>query len=126
MTKKTIEYGDDKAFNELLVGRKVTAVTEDTLVLDDSTVLTVEPNIGGCSCGAGDYWINELNSCDNIITKAETEWSENDDYNNVIRLFVYAENKKINLIEVEGNDGSGYYGSGYEVAVRLPSGASND
>jgi hypothetical protein len=35
----------------------------------------------------------------------------------VYRLFVYAANDRINVLSVEGDDGNGYYGTGFTLTV---------
>ena len=111
----------------LLVGHKVEKVADDHLMLDNGTVLRLEGNEGGCSCGAGDYFLTKLNGCDNIITNVEVEEKTGgDDYGtdeSVYRIFVFAEDKHL-LAEFEGYDGNGYYGTGFNIAVRYPEGAA--
>jgi hypothetical protein len=74
-----------------------------------------------------------LNGCDNIITNVEVEDHSDSDYAECAacgktscyehdnpgyyRIFVYAEDKKINLASFEGSDGNGYYGTGWWLAV---------
>jgi len=109
----------------LFLGHKVEKVTDDHLLLDNGTVVKVVPNEGGCACSAGDYSLKALNGCDNIITRVEFEttavtvddgWGESDQ---AYRIFVVAEDKRINLVDIEGSDGNGYYGTGYELLVRI-------
>ena len=46
----------------------------------------------------------------------EDKWSDEYSY----KIFVYAENKKIKIVQVDGDDGNGYYGTGYSIAVKFP------
>lgn len=129
---------DDKAgITAQLVGRRVVAVgapgseavgAPGTLTLDDGTTLTITPNDGGCSCGAGDYWLTELNTCTNAIMAVEFDDSPSGDYDDspsgdydegegAYRIFVLAENERIKLMEIQGSDGNGYYGTGYWIEV---------
>jgi hypothetical protein len=122
-----IDESDAKRINDLFFGRKVVKVSDDRLRLDDGTELRVVPNQGCGGCSAGWYELKALNGCDNAITRAEVveeqvvgeaEWDEERRYT----LFVYADNQKINLATVEGDDGNGYYGTGFEIVVtRVPS-----
>jgi hypothetical protein len=104
---------------ELLVGRKVVSVTEDTMTLDNDTVLEIAP-AGDCCAW---YDIRHLGTVDNIITDVKFESGgfdepKRDGAREWYTLFVYADNEKINLLTVEGNEGSGYYGRGYKVRVK--------
>ena len=122
--EKTLREYDEEAIEKLLLYKSVTKASEDTLVLSDGTELTIVPNDGGCSCGAGDYYLEELNGCENMITSVLFDKKEENDSfyygNRTYQIFVYAENKKINLLSVEGDDGSGYYGTGYRIDVCFP------
>jgi hypothetical protein len=105
------DENDDEALTALLVGHKVTKVADDKLMLDDGTELTLAGNEGGCSCGAGDYELRELNGVDNIITKVELVCEPDADGRMAMgfyEIFVYADNQLINLARFEGSDGNGF------------------
>lgn len=123
---------DDSELRDLLVGKSVVSATVSenmdspgysavgTLVLSDGTVLQVGGNIGGCACGAGDYDLTELNTVDNIITNVQVIEPPEDSYGDrsgAYRVFVFADNVPINLATFEGDDGNGYYGTGFWVEV---------
>lgn len=120
--KTEVTQDDKDAIRDLLLFHSVAVVSDDKLVLDDGTELTIEPNDGGCSCGAGDYAITALNGCDNVITSVTVEEETDARDDTVYSVFVYAENQQINLLSVSGNDGSGYYGTGYRIRVTKPVG----
>jgi hypothetical protein len=114
---------NENEIKELLLYHKVTKVSEDTLVLDNGTELTIEANVGCGGCSSGWYEITELNDCDNVITNVELicgdanpddSYSEEKSY----KIFVYAEDKHIKLLQVDGSDGNGYYGTGYTIYVK--------
>lgn len=105
-----------------LVGRKVVAVTEDALVLDTGKVLYVRTE-GGCCAW---YDITNITKVDNIIMDVRiehTEWDWDSDERPAsgaaerFSIFVYADNTEVNLLAVEGNEGSGYYGRGYRIML---------
>ena len=95
------------------------------ILLDDGTVLLLEGHDGGC-CYAGCYsleYLAPLSGVDNIITNVEfhnAPASDHGDGEGVYSIFVYTDNKKINLVTFEGSDGDGYYGTGYYITVRKP------
>lgn len=106
---------------DLLIGHSIVKVNENTLELDNGTQLEFIGN-NGCCCGAGEYDITELNECKNVITNVEFEdeadnsgWGDAHSY----KIFVYAENKKIKLLQCDGDDGNGYYGTGYHINIKL-------
>ena|SRR3990167_5886567 len=121
MTPRTIYHTDKEKIVALFVGKSVSKIDDDKLYLNDGTLLQIVPNTGGCSCGAGDYELTELNSCENIITNVEVvdSYPETTDYSetHTYEVFVYAENRKINLLTVQGDDGNGYYGTGFWITV---------
>jgi hypothetical protein len=128
----TLDEDDQSKITDLLMGRSVRKVADDHLLLDDGTMLRIMPNEGGCSCGAGDYEIEVLNEVENVITKVEFDYrvDGDDSYLRIpygdprredygfYRIFVYAGDRKINLLQVNGSDGNGYYGTGFQILVR--------
>ena len=135
MTEYKIDDYDESAANEqavreLLIGRKVVSVEEvgqryydkrHVAVLDNGVVLEFTGNQGCGGCSEGWYEVDELNRVDNAIMsvefeqgEAQGEWGKVDAF----RIFVYAENEKIKLLEVTGHD-NGCYGTGYYVTVRV-------
>lgn len=119
-------------FKNALIGHKIVSVstsdeeyysTVGTIVLDDGTVLELEGNEGGCCCSAGDYELTTLNHVDNIITNVEfvdSPSGDDEDGDGTYKIFVFADNTMINLATFEGDDGSGYYGSGYDIRIKKP------
>lgn len=113
---------NEKDLKKLLVGHSIKKVNYRTLELDNGVILEFIGN-DGCCCGAGCYSVEELNDCDNIITNVEFEdeilddssWRSEHSY----KIFVFAENKKIKLMQCDGDDGNGYYGTGYHINVKL-------
>lgn len=107
------------------------------LTLSDNTTIKVWGNDGGCACSAGCYPLAHLAEVDNIITNVEVEEKPGGDdtpcrtcgaeyciedgheegYEGYYRIFVYAENEKINMASFEGSDGNGYYGTGWWLDV---------
>lgn len=116
---KTIEYDDAKEIKDLFVGRKIVSADKDqsTMTLDNGTVLKIVPNQGSC-CSSGDYWLKDVAGFDNAIMNVEVIESTNDNYT-LYSIFVYTEGietaKEVAIIE--GDDGNGYYGSGFTINV---------
>ena len=124
-------YYDDDDMSPVLAGRYVTKVDGDTLTLDDGTLLAFEGNERCGWCCSGNYGLTELfqrgtptariMSAD--VTTRLTD--EDDEYSDVIyTLFVIVDDERLPLAEFEGNDGNGYYGSGFHVTVTRKGAAS--
>jgi hypothetical protein len=114
-------YQEDK-IKSLFVGRKVVKAEGSELTLDDGTVLQVIPNDGGCSCGAGDYYLDNLNKFDNVITDVEIKAvpDSNDTWESsyTYQLFVYSGGISTSVADIKGDDGNGYYGTGFDIYVK--------
>lgn len=111
-----VSYTEEDKIKNLLMGRTVTKVGDSKLLLDDGTVLVVQGNHGCGGCANGWFDITELNECPvNAIMNVEFTNDADDEYE-VFRIFVYAENERIKLLEVDGSD-NGYYGVGYWIEV---------
>jgi hypothetical protein len=111
---------DEKQITDLLMGHSVAVAGEGILRLDNGTELEIIPNEGGCVCGAGDYELAALNGIENVITRVdfETEDIDTDMGDLSYRIFVYAGDQRVNLLSVDGSDGNGYYGTGYEIRIK--------
>ena len=117
---KRLEYYDEQEIKKLLIFRKIVKVDDETLYLDNGIELKVLPNEGCGGCSAGWYDIEELNGCDNAITNIEFACDCIEDESYSYKIFVYAENKRIKILQVDGDDGNGYYGTGYSILVKMP------
>lgn len=111
---------DEDIIKDMLIGHSIKKINNHTLQLDNGIELEFYGN-EGCCCGAGCYDITELKGCRNVITNVEFEdesvdkdYSEGHSY----KIFVYAENKKIKLLQCDGDDGNGYYGTGYHIRIK--------
>ncbi len=115
---ESIRETDGERITQLFVGRTVEKVDEDRLRLDDGTELQIVPNYGCGGCSNGWYQLEELNGCENVITRAEVVDEHIDGMDgHRYTLFVFADNQKINLATIEGDDGNGCYGTGFEIVV---------
>jgi hypothetical protein len=122
MSEAIYSESDEQAIADLLMGHSVAVAGKSVLRLDDGTELEIVPNEGGCACSAGDYELSSLSGIENVITRVELAREDTDEYGEdaIYRIFVYAGNQQVTLVEVAGSDGNGYYGTGYEVVVRRP------
>lgn len=130
-----LDYEDQDKIAGLLVGRRITTadIGTGTLTLDNGTVIKVIPNQGGCSCSAGDYELSRLATVDNAITSVrlvndpandDYDWSGPSPERGGYRIYVVTANEEIEVVAVDGDDGNGYYGTGYELLVSLAEGSA--
>jgi hypothetical protein len=137
MIMTTYSYTDD--LSEVFVGRRIVKAEGDVpapnidgwfsgtppygrLTLDDGTKVYVVGNEGGCICSAGDYSLARVAAVDNIITAVkvidESTGDGSEDYaTRRYQIFVVTEAGELNVAEFVGDDGNGYYGSGFHLAV---------
>lgn len=123
-----LTHDDAADISALLVGHRVVGADIDTqtLTLDDQTQIQVEPNEGCGGCSAGHYYLDHLATVDNIITsvKVTSDDLQGGDDPQRYSIFVFCDNEQINLLQVDGDDGNGYYGTGYKLIVTLPAQAA--
>lgn len=117
----------EKKLSKELVGRRIVEIDKQSdqigyLILDNGTRLKLVGNEGCGGCGNGWYYLDELNTCSNVITSVTLgceqpgeSWGE--EYG-VYRLYVFAENEKICAASYSGGD-NGYYGEGFSVHVEV-------
>lgn len=131
---RVLNEEDRDVITKLLLGKKVVKADREHLLLDDGTTIKAIGHDGGCACNAGCYDLSVLNGVDNIITRVEYDYrpagdgdkvegsghpdDPEDEWSGYYRVFVYADNQRINLMQFDGTDGNGYYGTGFELLVR--------
>jgi Zn finger protein HypA/HybF involved in hydrogenase expression len=121
---KTLQHNEEKEIKELLLYRKIVGIkNKDTFILDNGTELEIRANDGCSGCEAGNYWIEHINFDDNVITdvRQEVEEEEEDAYNPdcTYHIFVLSADREFKILSVKGNDGNGYYGTGFEIKVKV-------
>lgn len=123
-----IDYNDEAELRNILVGRKIVKtektttseniyeVTAINFTLDNGRVLRAVEAVGGC-CSNGDWSVDSDATTTQIITDVSVvdECKEDSD-SAILRMFIYADGIKTELVRSEGQD-NGYYGWGYEVFV---------
>jgi hypothetical protein len=117
-----VGYYEAERIKELFVGKSIVKAEKNELTLNDGTILQIQPN-DGCVCGAGDYWLENINKFDNVITDAEVkifggENGEWDDDPHTYQLFVYSGGISTSVADVIGDDGNGYYGTGFSIYIK--------
>lgn len=132
--RKYLCHSDDErkfaeTIKDLLLFRKIIKaekLDEQTakLTLDNGEEIITVGNEGCGGCGNGWFYLDELNKCENAITNVE-HCIEGDGYDDIVyKLFVFAEDKKINCLQYSGYD-NGYYGTGFDVYVKVANNETN-
>lgn len=132
-----VTYNDTDALRAALVGRKIIETRHGegkrneysdpmpaiSFVLDDGTILEAIATDGGCACSNGCWSVENPESAPSqVITNVEViDEPDTEGFGDsaTLRMFVYADNVKTELVRSVGMD-NGYYGWGYAVAVKAP------
>lgn len=111
---------DADALAPLLVGKSIESIdtTQDTVRLTDGTVLAFDEG-GGC-CAWFSAQLKESNLTENVITAVREVDSGNKDEDYLFTIAVFAVNQEVMSVEVTGDEGSGYYGSSFDLRVYKP------
>lgn len=116
---------DDGLYTQLLRGRYVTSIDDGTITLDDGTELYIHGNEGCGGCESGWYWLENVykqGSRRARIMSAYVAYGEDDeDAPSVYTLFVMVDGNptQLPLATVRGNDGNGYYGTGFTLTATV-------
>ena len=107
-------------FEKELMGKRITSVGLRTLILEDGTELVIED--GGDCCAYFEGWFETVGDpTDAVITRVEqvNKGEDPNDYNSNVAfsINIYAAHQQIAKAEVQGNVGSGYYGSSINLLV---------
>lgn len=115
---KKIYHTEIDEIRDLFLGKSVVKAGDGLLELNDGTILKMVGNEGGCACSSGDYYLTNLNTHSNIITSVDVKEESIGEYSDTVyKLFVYSEGIGTPVAEFEGNDGNGYYGTGFQIEV---------
>lgn len=125
MRNYTLDHEDATEIKNLMLGRIIVSVQGDSLTLDNGTELRILPNEGCGGCSNGHYQLDFLKQVDNVITdvKFNEEFVDERPYDfpTIYSIYVYTDSMTtaIPLAEISGNDGNGYYGTGYRINVTV-------
>lgn len=123
-----MDYSPDAKFysvhasdlSPLLVGKSIESIDthQDTVRLTDGTVLAFDG--GGDCCAWFSAQLKESNHTENVITAVREVDSGNKDEDYLFTIAVFAVNQEVMSVEVTGDEGSGYYGSSFNLRVYKP------
>lgn len=122
----TLDQSSDAGlYTKLLRGRYVTSVEGSVITLDDGTELYIYGNDGCGGCESGWYWLEETfkqGSRRARIMSAYVDYDEDDkEPPSVYTIFVMVDGNptQLPLATVRGNDGNGYYGTGFTLTATV-------
>lgn len=128
----TLDQNSDAGlYTKLLRGRYVTSIDDGTITLDDGTELYIHGNDGCGGCESGWYWLEQVykqGSRRARIMSAHVACDideENDDEGavdpHVYTIFVMVDGNptQLPLATVRGDDGNGYYGTGFTLTATI-------
>lgn len=112
-------YKLSEMLNKELVGQRIYKITNNTIELENGTILTIDPNKGCDVCNAG--WVEMNITPSNPYFDAAVMNVEYKDMSNKrsdsFKIFIYmTDNSSVTMNGNNGND-NGYYGSGFWVSV---------
>lgn len=119
------QRSDDGFYTRLLRGRYVTSIDNDVITLDNGTELRIWGNDGCMSCSSGSYWLEQVFKRGNSkarIMSAYVDCDEDDkDPSTVYTIFVMVDGNPhhLPLATVRGDDGNGYYGTGFTLTATI-------
>lgn len=116
---------DDGLYTQLLRGRYVTSIDDGIITLDDGTELYIHGNEGCGSCESGWYWLENVykqGSRKARIMSAYVAYDEDgEDAPSIYTLFVMVDGNptQLPLATVRGDNGNGYYGTGFTLTATI-------
>lgn len=119
------QSSDAGLYTKLLRGRYVTSIDNGTITLDDGTELYIHGNDGCGGCESGWYWLEQVykqGSRNARIMSAFVDYDEDDkEPPSVYTLFVMVDGNptQLPLATVRGDDGNGYYGTGFTLTATV-------
>lgn len=119
------QSSDDGLYTKLLRGRYVTSIEDDIITLDNGTELHIWGNDGCMGCESGNYWLEQVFKRGNgkaRIMSAYVGYDEDDEKApSVYTIFVMVDGNphQLPLATVRGDDGNGYYGTGFTLTATI-------
>lgn len=119
------QSSSDGFYTKLLRGRYVTSIDNDVITLDNGIELHIWGNDGCMNCANGSYWLEQVfkrGSSKARIMSAYVDCDEDDgNPSTVYTIFVIVDGNPhhLPLATVRGDDGNGYYGTGFTLTATI-------
>lgn len=122
------QNSDDGLYTQLLRGRYVTSVEGSIIALDDGTELHIYGNEGCGGCSSGWYWLEETFKQGTRKARIMSAYvaygedrTEDEPARSVYTIFVMVDGNphQLPLATIRGDDGNGYYGTGFTLTATI-------
>lgn len=122
------QNSDDGLYTQILRGRYVTRIDGSIITLDDGTELYIQGNAGCGGCSSGWYWLEETFKRGNRKARIMSAYvaysedkSEDEPARSVYTIFVLVDGNpsQLPLATIRGDDGNGYYGTGFTLTATI-------
>lgn len=122
------QNSDDGLYTQILRGRYVTSIDGSIITLDDGTELYIQGNAGCGGCSSGWYWLEETFKRGNRKARIMSAYvaysedkSEDEPARSVYTIFVLVDGNpsQLPLATIRGDDGNGYYGTGFTLTATI-------
>ena len=122
------QNSDDGLYTQLLRGRYVTSVEGSVITLDDGTELYIYGNEGCGGCSSGWYWLEETFKQGTRKARIMSAYvaygedrTEDEPARSVYTIFVMVDGNphQLPLATIRGDDGNGYYGTGFTLTATI-------
>lgn len=122
------QNSDDGLYTQILRGRYVTSIDDGIITLDNGTELHIQGNYGCGSCESGWYWLKETFKRGTRKARIMSAYvaygedkSEDEPSRSVYTIFVMVDGNpsQLPLATIRGDDGNGYYGTGFTLTATI-------
>lgn len=107
MNEKTIYDMTGDHLEAALVGKSITATSEDSITLSDGTVLHIEDTSDCCAWFTGS--VRSIDLSDNIVTGVREDDRDGDEWTEHYTLTILSHTREIAAVDIDGDPTSGYY-----------------
>lgn len=124
MSAQKFDHTAEDGIRELFVGRSIVSAVDNVLTLDDGTQIELRGNSGSWGSSSGNYMLDQVSIHPNLITGVALASIREDETRRTYKIFVYTGAIFTEVASFAGDDGSGWYGTGYTLEVVEPSAGS--
>lgn len=120
MTAHKLTSNDEDGIRSLFVGRSIVTAEDGVLTLDDGTQVELRGNDGSWGSSSGNYRVDQMLAHPHVITGVALANIREGESQRNYKIFVYSDSLFTEVASFRGDDGNGWYGTGYTLEVVLP------